>query len=89
MEACCDYYNQTLNLSLEKENFLVTTGESEALLFAFAATCNPGDEIIVFEPYYANYNGFANLLNIKLVPFTTHLENGFALPSAEKISEKI
>ncbi len=59
----------------------VTTGGSEALLFAFTAICDPGDEIIVLEPYYTNYNGFATVAGAKIAPVPTSLIDGFAIPS--------
>ncbi|MFT6144901.1 MAG: aspartate aminotransferase [Myxococcota bacterium] len=59
----------------------ITTGGSEALLFAFTAICDPGDEIIVLEPYYTNYNGFATVAGAKITPVPTSLEDGFAVPS--------
>ena len=59
----------------------VTTGGSEALLFAFTALCDPGDEVMVFEPYYTNYNGFATVTGVKLAPVPTSLADGFAIPS--------
>jgi aspartate aminotransferase len=71
------------------EEIIVTTGGSEALIFGFLATCNPGDEIIIPEPFYANYNAFAVTAGLKVVPVTAHIENGFALPPISEIEEKI
>lgn len=65
---------------LEAEHVAVTQGGSEALLFAMMATCDPGDEILVPEPYYTNYNGFATMAGVRLVPVRTHLDDGFAIP---------
>jgi aspartate aminotransferase len=59
----------------------VTSGGSEALLFAFTATCDPGDEILVPEPYYTNYNGFASVAGARVRPIRTRLEDGFAIPA--------
>ena len=63
------------------EHVVVTQGGSEALLFAMTALCDPGDEILVPEPYYTNYNGFATVAAARVVPLRTRLDDGFALPS--------
>jgi aspartate aminotransferase len=68
---------------------LITTGGSEALIFGFMATCNPGDEIIIPEPFYANYNGFAVTAGINVVPVTSYIDSGFALPPVAEIEAKI
>lgn len=82
------YYNK-FQISLKEEEIIVTTAGSEAIVFAMMVTCNVGDEIIVPEPFYTNYNGFATMAGIHLVPLTTYAETGFALPSSDKIEEKI
>lgn len=82
------YYN-SINIHVDHTQILVTTGGSEALLFTFLAACNPGDEIIVPEPFYANYLGFAVSAGINIVPLTSRIENGFALPPIEEFSKKI
>ncbi len=74
-----DYYNK-LNLSVSFDDILITTGGSEALLFAFNACLNAGDEVIIPEPFYANYNGFATTAGVKVVPVTSSIETGFSLP---------
>ncbi|MEZ4319248.1 MAG: pyridoxal phosphate-dependent aminotransferase [Myxococcota bacterium] len=66
---------------LRREHVAVTTGGSEALLFAFSAICDPGDEILVPEPYYTNYNGFGTVVGVGIRPVPTTLEDGFAIPS--------
>jgi aspartate aminotransferase len=66
--------------ALRGKDVAVTTGGSEALLFAFAAVCDPGDEILVPEPYYANYNGFARMVGATVRPLATSIGDGFALP---------
>ncbi len=66
---------------LGAEHVVVTQGGSEALLFAMTALCDPGDEILVPEPYYTNYNGFATVAAAKVVPLRTRLDDGFAIPS--------
>ena len=63
------------------EHVAVTTGGSEALLFAFTAICDPGDDILVPEPYYTNYNGFSTVAGTRVRPVPARLEDGFALPS--------
>lgn len=74
-----DYYN-SFELGLTHENILVTTGGSEALLFAFNSCLNEGDEVIIPEPFYANYNGFATTSGVNIVPVTASIKDGFALP---------
>jgi len=76
-------------LPVNPEDILVTTGGSEALIFGFMTTCNPGDEVIIPEPFYANYNGFAVTAGLTVVPVTATIENGFALPPVEEIEKKI
>lgn len=78
-----DYYHRA-GIEVKPEEILVTTGGSEAIAFALQAVCDPGDEIIVPEPFYTNYLGFAIMAGVKLVPVTTHRSNGFALPPKEQ-----
>jgi aspartate aminotransferase len=73
-------YHARWSPGLDWEHVAVTTGGSEALLFAFTAICDPGDEIIVFEPYYTNYNGFATVAGASICPIRTSIEDGFAIP---------
>ncbi len=80
---------QKSGLPVNTEDILITTGGSEALIFGFMATCNPGDEIIIPEPFYANYNGFAVTAGINVVPVTSYIESGFALPPVAEIEAKI
>ncbi len=70
---------------LGAEHVVVTQGGSEALLFAMTAVCDPGDELLVPEPYYTNYNGFATFAGVKVVPVPTSLDDGFAIPSDETL----
>jgi aspartate aminotransferase len=65
---------------LGPEHCVVTQGGSEALLFAFCALCDPGDEILVPEPYYTNYNGFATVAAARVIPIRTRLDDGFRIP---------
>ena len=76
-------------IPVETEDILITTGGSEALIFAFLCTCNPGDEVIIPEPFYANYNSFAVTAGVRVVPVTSNIEDGFALPAMEEIEAKI
>jgi aspartate aminotransferase len=62
------------------EEIIVTTGGSEALLFTFGSAMDEGDEVIIPEPFYANYNGFATASGVKVIPVESNIENGFALP---------
>jgi len=78
-EGLARYY-QAVGVPVTATEILVTTGGSEALVFAFMTCLNPGDEVIIPEPFYANYNGFAELAGVKVVPVTAHIEDGFALP---------
>ncbi|MEZ4772856.1 MAG: pyridoxal phosphate-dependent aminotransferase [Bacteroidia bacterium] len=82
-------YYQRLGHSIDLNQVIVTTGASEALSFVFASCMNPGDEIIIPEPFYANYNSFSIFSNIKVVPITTKIEDGFALPPIEAFEELI
>jgi aspartate aminotransferase len=71
------------------EHVVVTQGGSEALLFAMTALCDPGDEILVPEPYYTNYNGFATVAAAKVIPLRTRLDDGFAIPSDEVLDRAL
>jgi len=82
-------YYQTIGIHVTSDNLLVTTGGSEALIFGLMTTCNPGDEVIIPEPFYANYNGFAVMAGLTVVPVTASIESGFALPPVEEIEKKI
>lgn len=82
-------YYQGLGIDVDHTEMLITTGGSEALIFAFHSTLNPGDEVIIPEPFYANYTAFAITVGVKLVPVTASIENGFALPPIEKFEELI
>lgn len=88
IDAFRDYF-KGLGMPFESEDILITTGGSEALTFTISALCDEDDEILVFEPYYANYNTLAKISGAKIVAVTTVPENNFALPSYEVIKEKI
>ena len=87
-ENLVKYYSRH-NIKLDKDDIIVTTAGSEAIVFALLSACNPGDEVIVPEPFYTNYNGFASMTGIVIVPLTTFAEEGFALPTDEKIKSKL
>ena len=82
-------YYTTYNMDFESDEILVTNGGSDALLFALMATCDPKDNILVPEPFYSNYNGFSQSINVNITPITTKAEEGFHLPSKEKIQSLI
>lgn len=82
-------YYQKEGLPVNSEDILITTGGSEALIFGFMTTCNPGDEVIIPEPFYANYNGFATYAGLNVIPVSSSIESGFALPSVEEFEKKI
>ena len=73
-------YYKSVGINISHEQIMITTGGSEAIMFGFFACLNPGDEVIIPEPFYANYNGFAVQAGVKVIPITSHIENGFALP---------
>ncbi len=89
LDALVKYYGSTGVKDLKTSDLVVTMGGSEAILFSMMAVCDPGDEIIVFEPFYTNYNGFAVMANVNLVPILTHADDGFHLPCEKEINEKI
>lgn len=81
------YHGVGINVALS--NILVTTGGSEALLFAFGSIMDDGDEIIIPEPFYANYNSFAQSAGVKVVPVISDIKSGFALPPIEEFEKLI
>lgn len=85
-ESFCKYYKRR-NIDLNPDEIIITSGGSEAIIFALASVADPNDEVIVIEPFYANYRGFASLLNIKPVPITSYVENGYRLPPKEAFEE--
>ncbi len=83
-----EYYKH-VGIGIDFNQIIVTTGGSEAILFGFMACLDPGDEVIIPEPFYANYNGFAVAAGVKVVSITAHIENGFALPPIEDFEKAI
>ena len=82
-------YYASVCIDVNPNQIIITTGGSEAIQFGFMACLDPGDEVIIPEPFYANYNGFAVAAGVKVVPITSHIENGFALPPIEEFVKKI
>ena len=82
-------YYKKVSIDINYTDILITTGGSEAILFGFMACLDPGDEVIIPEPFYANYNGFAVEAGVNVVPITSHIENGFALPPIEDFEKAI
>jgi aspartate aminotransferase len=87
-EKLVEYYKD-FNINLTKDNILITTGGSEAIIFTLMAIADPGDEIIIPEPFYTNYNGFAVEAGVNIVPITSTIDNNFQLPPIESFIEKI
>jgi len=76
-------------VEIDHNEIIITNGGSEAVLFAFMSCLNPGEEVITFEPFYANYNGFAITAGVTIVPVRSYIENDFALPPISEIEKKI
>ena len=88
LEAWSTYYKKN-SIPFEAKDIIITSGGSEGIIFALEAVCDPGDEVIVFEPFYTNYNSFASLANVKLRPVTLDIKTGFHLPSDVAIRKAI
>lgn len=82
-------YYQSVGIRVTHDQILITTGGSEAIMFGFFACLNPGDEVIIPEPFYANYNGFACAAGVQVIPITSHIETGFALPPIAEFEKVI
>jgi aspartate aminotransferase len=82
-------YYAGVGVQVTHDQIIVTTGGSEAIQFGFMACLDAGDEVIIPEPFYANYNGFAVAAGVTVVPVTSHIENGFALPPIAEFEKKI
>jgi len=83
-----DYY-QSVDIAVDYTDIIVTTGGSEAIMFGFMACLDAGDEVIIPEPFYANYNGFAVAAGVVVKPITSAIQTGFALPPMEEIEKAI
>ncbi|PSG91660.1 pyridoxal phosphate-dependent aminotransferase [Aurantibacter aestuarii] len=82
-------YYKGVNINVAKEDIIVTTGGSEALLFAFGSIMDTNDEVIIPEPFYANYNGFSTASGVSVVPVISKIEDNFALPAIEEFEKLI
>lgn len=89
LDFMLDYYRRQVGLELKGAEVNITTGGSEAVLFAFLAAANPGDEILVFEPFYTNYRSLADMAGLKLVAIPTVAEDGYHLPGRDVIERAI
>jgi aspartate aminotransferase len=88
LKALETYYRRA-GIDVGTDEIFVTTGGSEAILFVLAAIADPGEEVLVFEPFYTNYNGFGAMVSVTPRPVTTHAEDGYHLPSREEIEARI
>lgn len=84
----CEYYAK-VNINVTPDDIIVTSGASEALYFAFLTIMNPDDEVIIPEPFYANYNGFAKISGVNVKPIFSSIETGFALPPISEFEKAI
>lgn len=87
-DAVAAYFGR-FGVSLSQSDIQVTTAGSEAILYSLCLVSDPSDEVLVFEPFYTNYNGFGTIAGINVVPVTTKAEDGFAIPSFEAIEKKV
>lgn len=87
-DGLVEYY-KNIGIKLAPEDIIVTNGGSEAIIFAFLTCLDPGDEVIIPEPFYANYNGFAVQAGVKIVPIPSSIQNDFALPPVEEFEKRI
>ncbi|WP_202710926.1 pyridoxal phosphate-dependent aminotransferase [Sporosalibacterium faouarense] len=88
IDSFIEYYKK-YDIHFDKDEILITNGGSEALLFSLLTICDHGDEVLIPEPFYTNYNGFGNSAGVNVVPITTKAEDGFHLPSKEVIEKLI
>jgi len=79
-QAIADYFN-LYNIPLQADNVIITIGGSEAIHFCFSVVADPGQNIIIPEPFYTNYNGYAAFADVQIVPLTLSVDNGFRLPA--------
>ena len=84
----CNYYKKH-SIYVSPDEIITTVGASEALSFTMNSICDPGDEVIIPEPFYANYNGFALASDVNVIPITSKIEDNFALPSIHEFEKKI
>ncbi|HQO08565.1 MAG TPA: pyridoxal phosphate-dependent aminotransferase [Clostridiales bacterium] len=82
-------YYKKMKIDVNESNIFITTGGSEAIIFTLLSALSPGDEVIIPEPFYTNYNGFAVMAGVNVVPVTTNIENGFDLPDMKEFKAKL
>ncbi|HIA10657.1 MAG TPA: pyridoxal phosphate-dependent aminotransferase [Flavobacteriales bacterium] len=82
-------YYESVGIHVSHKEILVTTAGSEAIIFGLMSCLNPGDEVIIPEPFYTNYNGFATMSGVKVTPITSQIDDGFSLPSMEEFESSI
>jgi len=87
-EKLAAYYSG-IGKDIDSDNVFITTGGSEAIIFTLMSALSPGDEVMIPEPFYTNYNGFAAMAGVSVVPVTTTIEDGFHLPSIEVFEKKL
>jgi len=87
-KALATYY-KGIGITIDYTEIMITTGGSEAIMFALMSCMNAGDEVIIPEPFYTNYNGFAVAAGVKIIPVPSQIENGFALPPISEFEKKI
>jgi aspartate aminotransferase len=87
-QAIADYF-VPYGIPLDAENVIITIGGSEAIHFSFSVVADPGEEVIIPEPFYTNYNGYASFASVEIAPLTLRVEDGFRLPSKQEIEAKI
>jgi aspartate aminotransferase len=88
IDGLVDYYAR-FDIAVQANQIVVTTAGSESLLFALLACCDAGQEIIIPEPFYSNYDGLARMVGLRLIPLTTRAENGYRLPPRERVEEAL
>ncbi|EYE87205.1 aspartate aminotransferase, partial [Fervidicella metallireducens AeB] len=88
IDSFINYYKKW-NIHLNKDEIIVTNGGSEAIMFALMAIADYGDNVLIPEPFYTNYNGFSQVAGVEVIPFLTKAENGFHLPEKEEIIKNI
>ena len=89
LKGLVGYYHRLGHTDLSADNFIATVGGSEAILWAIITVANPGEEVLVFEPFYTNYRSLALMAGVNIVAVTTKVEDGFHLPAKEEIAKKI
>ena len=89
VDAWCESLNKDYHIGVGEQQMLVTMGASEALIFTFMVCCDPGDEILIFDPTYANYIGFSAISGVRLVPLPCSIEDNFSIPTRSEIERFI